>query len=87
MATALIPLIIALSGKVNIISLLTGTGHEKLNVFHRYVGWIMFALSTVHTIPFFWQLQHEGGFAYVKRKFYAPGALEVDLLLCSCTAF
>jgi hypothetical protein len=77
MAAALIPLTIALAGKVNLVTWLTGIGHEKLNVFHRYVGWILFYLSVVHTLPFFICLAEEGGMAYVKKKFYAPGALEV----------
>lgn len=37
MAQAMTLLIIALSGKANLITLLTGIGHEKLNVFHRWV--------------------------------------------------
>jgi hypothetical protein len=77
MAAALVPLTIALAGKVNLVTWLTGVGHEKLNVFHRYVGWILFYLSTVHTLPFFICLVREGGSAYVKEKFYAVGALEV----------
>ncbi|KAF2238176.1 hypothetical protein EV356DRAFT_440975 [Viridothelium virens] len=74
-SAALIPLLIALAGKVNLISLVTGYGHEKLNVMHRYVAWMMFILSTVHTIPFFWQEGHEGS-SYIKAKFYAAGAFE-----------
>ena len=34
------------------ISALTGVPHEKLQVFHRWVGWAMFVLALVHTFPF-----------------------------------
>ncbi|KIW03466.1 uncharacterized protein PV09_05235 [Verruconis gallopava] len=73
MAAALIPLIIALGGKVNLVTMLTGIGHEKLNALHRWVGWIMFFLSTVHAIPFFVQESKEG---LLRKKFYAQGSLE-----------
>jgi predicted ferric reductase len=76
MAAALIPLIIALGGKVNLVTFFTGLGHEKLNVWHRYTGYLMFILSTIHTIPFFHQLSYEGGIANVHDKFYMPGAYE-----------
>jgi hypothetical protein len=58
--------------------MVTGIGHEKLNVFHRYVGWMMFLLGTIHTIPFFVQLNKEGGITAVKEKFYSQGAMEVS---------
>jgi predicted ferric reductase len=74
MAAALIPLTVALAGKVNLVTMLTGIGHEKLNVMHRWVAWIMFFLSTVHTIPFFVQDSREG---LLRAKFYAKGSLEV----------
>ncbi|ETN45831.1 uncharacterized protein HMPREF1541_00012 [Cyphellophora europaea CBS 101466] len=38
MAVALTPWIIALSGKANIVSLLTGIGYEKLNIVHRWMS-------------------------------------------------
>jgi len=34
------------------ISVLTGVSHEKLQVFHRWVGWMMFVLALIHTFPF-----------------------------------
>src|SRR5271156_65270 len=49
MAIAMTPLIIALSGKANIITL--RIGHEKLNVIHRWVGWMSLALAIVHGCP------------------------------------
>jgi magnesium-transporting ATPase (P-type) len=35
MATALTPIIVALAGKVNFVTILTGISHEKLNALHR----------------------------------------------------
>ncbi|KAL9038895.1 MAG: hypothetical protein Q9214_005098, partial [Letrouitia sp. 1 TL-2023] len=76
MAIALTPIIVALSGKVNIITLLTGIGYEKLNVIHRWVAWICFGLSVVHTIPFIVAPLKEGGLAVLHEQFYSKGAFE-----------
>jgi len=38
MAFACIPTLIALAGKANIVTLLTGISHEKLNVLHQWVA-------------------------------------------------
>lgn len=48
--SALTPLTIALAGKVNIITWMTGVGYEKLNVYHRYVAYVIFCLATIHTV-------------------------------------
>lgn len=66
MATALLPFIYTLSGKFNIISLLTGISYEKLNVFHQFTGVASFVLSLMHTIPFIYQSLAEGGFLNLK---------------------
>ena len=79
MAVALTPLIVALSGKANIVTLLTGIGHEKLNIVHRWVAWMAFALSIVHTVPFIVAPLHDGGYAALHKQFYKPGGLEVEL--------
>lgn len=55
MATALMPFIYVLSGKSNMITLLTGISYEKLNAYHQYVGVAAFVLSIVHTVPFIYQ--------------------------------
>ncbi|KAL2367898.1 metalloreductase transmembrane component [Blastomyces gilchristii SLH14081] len=52
-AVALMPWIIALSSKANLISLMTGIGHERLNVLHRWGGYLCLFLSLVHMIPFY----------------------------------
>lgn len=78
MAVALTPLIIALSGKANVITLLTGIGHEKLNVIHRWVSWLCFSLSVVHTVPFIVAPLKDGGYTALHKQFFKPGGFEVS---------
>ena len=77
MAIALTPIIVALSGKYNVVTLITGISHERLNVLHRYVGYICLALSVVHTIPFIVAPLKDGGYAALYTQFYQPGGYEV----------
>ncbi|KAF5379489.1 hypothetical protein D9615_006545 [Tricholomella constricta] len=49
---AIMPFMFAFSSKVNLIGMITGTPHEKLQVFHRWTAWIMYFTSLVHTFPF-----------------------------------
>ena len=53
LAVALIPWIVGLSMKANFISILTGIGHERLNVLHRWLAYLCLILSLIHTIPFY----------------------------------
>ena len=73
MALALTPIIVALAGKFNIVTLLTGIGHEKLNTMHRYLAWICFALSVAHTVPFFVAPLNDGGRQQLTMDFYNGG--------------
>lgn len=77
MAVAMTPWIVALSGKVNLVTMLTGIGYEKLNVFHRWIGRICLGLSIIHTIPFIVAPLRDGGSAALKKRFYKPGGFEV----------
>lgn len=52
LAVALMPWLVGLSMKANLISLMTGLGHERLNALHRGAGWLCLFLSIVHTVPF-----------------------------------
>ncbi|MCJ1369314.1 hypothetical protein MMC20_000524 [Loxospora ochrophaea] len=52
-AVAMMPWIVALSMKANMISIITGIGHERLNVLHRWGGYICLLLSLIHTVPFY----------------------------------
>ncbi|KZF20912.1 metalloreductase-like protein transmembrane component [Xylona heveae TC161] len=63
-AIAMVPWIIGLSMKANLISFITGIGHERLNVLHRWGGYLCLFLSLVHTIPFYIQpVWDQGGMA------------------------
>jgi hypothetical protein len=53
--SALTPIMIALAGKMNIITLLTGISYAKLNIWHRFVGYAVFCLAITHTVRiYFW---------------------------------
>ncbi|KAI1847989.1 hypothetical protein JX266_006102 [Neoarthrinium moseri] len=76
-AFACVPILVALAGKANAITFLTGIGHEKLVVAHQWVAWISFVLSLIHTIPFFIASFYEpgdGGYERVKSEFYRKGS-------------
>ncbi|EIM92769.1 uncharacterized protein STEHIDRAFT_71828 [Stereum hirsutum FP-91666 SS1] len=47
---AMLPFVMVFASKVNFITILTGTSHEKLQVFHRWSAWIMWVLALIHTI-------------------------------------
>jgi predicted ferric reductase len=69
-AVALTPWIIATSMKANIMTLMIGIGPERLNVFHRWLGYICLFLSLVHTVPFYVQpVWDDGGMEYFQRLF------------------
>ncbi|KAJ5788049.1 hypothetical protein N7457_003039 [Penicillium paradoxum] len=52
MALALLPFVLALSTKANMISVFTGIPHEKLQVFHHWTSYAMFVLALIHTFPY-----------------------------------
>lgn len=70
-AVAMVPWIIALSMKANLISILTGIGHERLNVLHRWLAYIFTVLSLIHTIPFYITPIWDRGGYRVFRAFFA----------------
>lgn len=52
-AVAMIPWITALGTKPNVLALVTGISHERLNVIHRWLGYLCLFMSLVHMIPFY----------------------------------
>jgi hypothetical protein len=86
MSVACTPWIFALSGKFNIITLVTGVSHEKLNVIHRYISYACLILAIIHTAPY---LVNDGagptifGLAGLKAHWYAEGSYEVLALHCT----
>jgi hypothetical protein len=88
LAVALVPWIIALSMKANIISILTGLGHERLNVLHRWAAYLCLVLSIIHTVPFYVQpIWDDGGLAVYKSffnnaDFYVYGTGKISGTVC-----
>ncbi|KAF4624922.1 hypothetical protein G7Y89_g13248 [Cudoniella acicularis] len=71
-AVAMTPWIVATSMKANLISMITGIGHERLGVFHRWGGYLCLFLSLVHAVPFYIQpVWDDGGMAVFQKLF--PG--------------
>lgn len=69
-AVAMMPWIVATSMKANLVSVLTGIGHERLNVLHRWLAYICLLLSLIHTIPFYVQpVWDQGGLAVFNSLF------------------
>jgi predicted ferric reductase len=52
-AVSMVPWIVALGTKPNFVSMVTGIDHERLNVVHRWLGYICLYLSLIHMIPFY----------------------------------
>ena len=77
MAAAGTPLLVALAGKANLVSALTGIGHERLNVVHRWVSGMVVGLSVVHTIPFIVAPLKDGGRRALRKQYY-KGSFEVS---------
>lgn len=79
MAVALMPWIVGLSMKANIITLITGIGHERLNVLHRWAAYLCLVLSVIHTVPFYitpiWEKGARATFEamFTREGFYAYG--------------
>ncbi|CAI4211200.1 unnamed protein product [Parascedosporium putredinis] len=66
------PWIIATSMKANLLTVLIGIGPERLNVFHRWAGYICLFMSLVHAVPFYIQpVWNDDGMAIFQRLF--PG--------------
>ena len=53
LSVSMLPWIVALSMKANMISMITGIGHERLNVLHRWGAYICLLLALIHTVPFY----------------------------------
>lgn len=69
-AVAMMPWIVALSMKANFIALLTGIGHERLNVLHRWLAYLCLLLSLIHTIPFYVQPVWEHGGLNIFQSYF-----------------
>ncbi len=91
MAVAMIPFVLALGMKANLVSFITGVGHEKLNVLHRWLSFLLFILSIVHGAPFIVEPVVNTGWGEVSNKFkqhpeYWSGAGALLALFWLCFA-
>ncbi|KAF3008804.1 hypothetical protein E8E13_010569 [Curvularia kusanoi] len=71
MAVALLPWIVALSTKANLITMVTGISHERLNVLHRWAAYLCLVLSILHTVPFYVTPIWEKGARRVFESFFS----------------
>lgn len=70
MAPALMPIIVALAGKIDPVTILTGISHEKLNVYHRYASFMCLFLGIVQTVSFIVALLKDGGYAILHEQYH-----------------
>lgn len=52
LAMGCLPFIFATASKANLVTLITGVSHEKLQVFHRWIAYAFLVLALIHTFPF-----------------------------------
>ncbi|KAG6014712.1 hypothetical protein E4U54_004961 [Claviceps lovelessii] len=74
LALAMTPWIVVTSMKANILTMIIGIGPERLNVFHRWLGYICLFLSLVHMIPFYVQPVWEDGGMTVFNQMFPDGS-------------
>lgn len=70
-AVAMLPWIVGLSMKANFISFITGIGHERLNVLHRWLAYIFLLLSLIHTVPFYVTPVWDRGGLHVFKAYFS----------------
>ncbi|CAG7852944.1 SubName: Full=Related to ferric reductase {ECO:0000313/EMBL:CCA75406.1} [Serendipita indica DSM 11827] len=82
-ATALIPFVFVLGAKRNLISWVVGVSHEKLQVFHQGVAFLIVYMSLVHTISMIVQACSELPFRqhYVSDYIWWSGFAALGALL------
>lgn len=70
LSIALVPWIVALGCKGNLITLMTGIGHERLIVLHRWGAYLCTLLALVHAVPYWVQSARDReGFAKFQLYF------------------
>ncbi|EXJ78741.1 hypothetical protein A1O1_09143 [Capronia coronata CBS 617.96] len=75
MSVSLLPWVVVLATKANPISFLTGIGHERLIVLHRWTAYLCTALAIIHAVPYWYQsVSDPDGFAtfklYFRQRYY-----------------
>ncbi|GAP90521.1 putative ferric reductase FRE2 precursor [Rosellinia necatrix] len=87
LAYALTPLSVLLSTRESILSLLTGVPYQSFNFMHRWLGYIIFIQSSVHTIGWtiievrLYQPQPSTAIAWIVQPYIIWGVVAMILLL------
>jgi predicted ferric reductase len=86
-AFALTPLSIMLSSRESILSLVTGLPYQSFNFLHRWLGYLIFVQSSLHTIAWcvveikLYQPQPTVGIEWVKQLYIIWGLVAMIILL------
>ncbi|KAF2275402.1 uncharacterized protein EI97DRAFT_73690 [Westerdykella ornata] len=86
LAYALTPLSIMLSSRESILSLVTGLPYQSFNFLHRWLGYIIFAQSALHTIGWcvvelrLYQPQPQVGLDWIKQLYMIWGVIAMFFL-------
>lgn len=87
LAYALTPLSIMLSSRESILSLITGVPYQSFNFLHRWLGYVIFLQSSLHTIAWcvveiaYYQPQPTVSIEWVKQTYIVWGIVAMILLL------
>ena len=87
LAYALLPLSIMLSSRESLLSLITGLPYQSFNFLHRWLGYIIFVQSALHTIGWcvveirLYQPQPSVGIEWVTQTYIVWGIVAMILLL------
>lgn len=85
MSIALVPWIAALASKANMISFMTGIGHERLIVLHRWGAYICLILAAIHAVPYWYQsVRDPAGFVKFKLYFNQQYYIFTTGIACLC---
>ncbi len=81
LAYALTPLSVMLSSRESLLSVITGIPYQKFNFLHRWLGYIIFVQSALHTIGWcvvemrLYQPQPSVGLEWIKQQYMIWGVL------------
>jgi predicted ferric reductase len=87
LAYALTPLSILLSSRESVLSLVTGLPYQSFNFLHRWLGYVIFAQSFIHTIgwtlveTWLYQPQPKVAVEWIKQTYMIWGCVAILLLL------
>jgi ferric-chelate reductase len=86
LAYALTPLSVMLSSRESLLSIITGVPYQSFNFLHRWLGYIIFIQSALHTIGWcviemrLYQPQPEVGIEWIKQTYMIWGVLAMFFL-------